>query len=393
MSYQSPPYIKPDPDGSFYQVSQGGFSSMGGNPEPIFNRGGFSSFDGHSPSSSMIPEDDLLESLNENYPEFSAVVSQDLQSQSQFSAPQNMGVGGYLSPPNRNVPLNSGSPFDDYSNRQMYQQTPSGSGSAPRQMMPESHTQRFLNVNEYNRPQKQSGMNSVSIPNSVGSWGAGGTPESFDQTFSPPPAIKGEGADKQNLLMMEKRRRRRESHNAVERRRRDNINEKIQELASLIPEHLLEGTGFTHNNNPGSGVNVGSVGTEVSTPGGTSGTPGLSASAAAALGRDGKPNKGIILKKSVDYIRQLQLAQEELRRKNEELEKRLQRLELRDGNDENLRVGNQTGSQDYLKTTPSKSDSDDFADFEYADNVFDTSLQGLGDDLSTTSRFSNMEIN
>lgn len=38
----------------------------------------------------------------------------------------------------------------------------------------------------------------------------------------------------------EKRRRRRESHNAVERRRRDNINEKISELATLIPECMLD---------------------------------------------------------------------------------------------------------------------------------------------------------
>ena len=40
------------------------------------------------------------------------------------------------------------------------------------------------------------------------------------------------------MIANEKRRRRRESHNAVERRRRDNINEKISELATLIPEHL-----------------------------------------------------------------------------------------------------------------------------------------------------------
>ncbi|KAJ7804379.1 hypothetical protein B0H14DRAFT_3883451 [Mycena olivaceomarginata] len=46
---------------------------------------------------------------------------------------------------------------------------------------------------------------------------------------------------KASLLAHEKRRRRRESHNAVERRRRDNINEKISELATLIPECLLEG--------------------------------------------------------------------------------------------------------------------------------------------------------
>lgn len=46
--------------------------------------------------------------------------------------------------------------------------------------------------------------------------------------------------DKQTLLANEKRRRRRESHNAVERRRRDNINEKISELATLIPECMLD---------------------------------------------------------------------------------------------------------------------------------------------------------
>lgn len=49
--------------------------------------------------------------------------------------------------------------------------------------------------------------------------------------------------DKQALLANEKRRRRRESHNAVERRRRDNINEKISELATLIPECMLDGSG------------------------------------------------------------------------------------------------------------------------------------------------------
>lgn len=47
---------------------------------------------------------------------------------------------------------------------------------------------------------------------------------------------------------MEKRRRRRESHNAVERRRRDNINERIAELATLIPESMLDPNG----NNPSS---------------------------------------------------------------------------------------------------------------------------------------------
>jgi len=37
-----------------------------------------------------------------------------------------------------------------------------------------------------------------------------------------------------------KRRRRRESHNLVERRRRDNINERIHDLGTLVPQHRLE---------------------------------------------------------------------------------------------------------------------------------------------------------
>lgn len=63
---------------------------------------------------------------------------------------------------------------------------------------------------------------------------------------------------------MEKRRRRRESHNAVERRRRDTINERINELGTLLPESMLDSNG------------------------------------------PNKPNKGVILKKLVEHIRFLQ---------------------------------------------------------------------------------------
>jgi hypothetical protein len=55
---------------------------------------------------------------------------------------------------------------------------------------------------------------------------------------SPPATAKGKHTDGDGLS--EKRRRRRESHNAVERRRRDNINERIGELAGLIPGVLFE---------------------------------------------------------------------------------------------------------------------------------------------------------
>ncbi|KAF9215072.1 hypothetical protein BGZ59_002391 [Podila verticillata] len=82
------------------------------------------------------------------------------------------------------------------------------------------------------------------------------------------------------LLMNEKRRRRRESHNAVERRRRDNINEKIQELSTLLPECYVDSAN--------------------------------------------KPNKGVILRKSVDYIRHLQQLVASQANRNQELETQLQ---------------------------------------------------------------------
>ncbi|EIW74430.1 HLH-domain-containing protein [Coniophora puteana RWD-64-598 SS2] len=54
------------------------------------------------------------------------------------------------------------------------------------------------------------------------------------------PVSAGPGQSDPLTVLSEKRRRRRESHNAVERRRRDNINERISELAGLIPSALFE---------------------------------------------------------------------------------------------------------------------------------------------------------
>ena len=84
----------------------------------------------------------------------------------------------------------------------------------------------------------------------------------------------------------EKRRRRRESHNAVERRRRDNINEKIQELATLLPEYA-----------------------------------GLSTDAGAP-----KPNKGVILRRSVEFLRHIVGVTHRLADRNRELESVLKRI-------------------------------------------------------------------
>ncbi|KAI9596608.1 helix-loop-helix DNA-binding domain-containing protein [Syncephalis fuscata] len=94
-------------------------------------------------------------------------------------------------------------------------------------------------------------------------------------------------AHKQAQLMYEKRRRRRESHNAVERRRRDNINEKIQELAILLPDC---------NADP-----------------------------------NNKPNKGAILRKSVDYIRRVQQVMHQQNQRNQELEALVAQLQRERG--------------------------------------------------------------
>eukprot|EP00158_Paraphelidium_tribonemae_P007044 Partr_v1_DN28087_c1_g1_i3_m57484 putative transcription factor len=68
------------------------------------------------------------------------------------------------------------------------------------------------------------------------------------------------GADLgKHAILMERQRKRRESHNAVERRRRDHINDRIQELAILVPDC-----------------------------------------------ESSKSNKGIILRKTTDYVRFLQ---------------------------------------------------------------------------------------
>jgi hypothetical protein len=84
--------------------------------------------------------------------------------------------------------------------------------------------------------------------------------------------------------VMEKRRRRRESHNLVERRRRDNINDRIQELGLLLPDNTLDGAN--------------------------------------------KPNKGQILRKSVEQIKLLQNEVNMYQSKVQELESLLDRYKL-----------------------------------------------------------------
>jgi len=163
-------------------------------------------------------------------------------------------------------------------------------------------------------------------------------------------------ASKQALIANEKRRRRRESHNAVERRRRDNINEKITELATLIPECLLDpndvpsasGTAATLTmpaslSASSDDLLFGAI-TGGSAPGATAAAaaaPAASAGGAKKEEKDGsaepddkdgpdggaggvKANKGMILRKSVEYIRYLQQLVSAQASRNRDLEQQLQ---------------------------------------------------------------------
>jgi hypothetical protein len=113
-----------------------------------------------------------------------------------------------------------------------------------------------------------------------------------------------------------KRRRRRESHNMVERRRRDNINERIQELSHLVPQHRLEDEKVRKhlmNNSPLSPT-LGATG--MSPPQATSllaGGNGRRAAGNITTGipvedKDKGPNKGDILNGSVSWTRDLMWA-------------------------------------------------------------------------------------
>jgi capsule polysaccharide export protein KpsE/RkpR len=84
--------------------------------------------------------------------------------------------------------------------------------------------------------------------------------------------------------LFDKKKRRRESHNAVERRRRDNINERIFELSTLLPERDAN-----------------------------------------------KNNKGTILRKSVDHVRLLHEKVNQYQKRVQELETMLDMYRMRWG--------------------------------------------------------------
>jgi len=133
-------------------------------------------------------------------------------------------------------------------------------------------------------------------------------PAKVDTGHHPAPAYQSQEA---------KRRRRRESHNMVERRRRDNINERIQELSHLVPQHRLEDEKVRKhlaNNGP---LSPTLAATGMSPPQATSLLAGGGRRATGAgnitMGipieeKDKGPNKGDILNGSVGWTRDLMWA-------------------------------------------------------------------------------------
>lgn len=93
-----------------------------------------------------------------------------------------------------------------------------------------------------------------------------------------------------------------------ERKRRDNINEKIQELLTLIPSELFEESSASIGQHTENEIALGA----------SNKNPGT---------KDGRPNKGQILTKSIEYIQYLQNLIDENNRKEVELTLKLKNLE------------------------------------------------------------------
>ncbi|KKZ68463.1 hypothetical protein EMCG_05922 [[Emmonsia] crescens] len=115
-----------------------------------------------------------------------------------------------------------------------------------------------------------------------------------------------------------KRRRRRASHNMVERRRRDNINERIQDLSHLVPQHRLEDDKIRKqlvNNSAlatcagGSGLSPTNAATSLLAGGsGRRATAGNITMGIPIEEKEKGPNKGDILNGAVGWTRDLMWA-------------------------------------------------------------------------------------
>lgn len=152
------------------------------------------------------------------------------------------------------------------------------------------------------------GANHAQISEILKSGKHASMPAKVDPNHHPAPAYQSQEA---------KRRRRRESHNMVERRRRDNINERIQELSHLVPQHRLEDEKVRKHLANNSPLSPTLAATGMSPPPATSLLAGGGRRATGAgnitMGipieeKDKGPNKGDILNGSVGWTRDLMWA-------------------------------------------------------------------------------------
>ena len=128
---------------------------------------------------------------------------------------------------------------------------------------------------------------------------------------------KMEGAANPGVQSQEaKRRRRRESHNLVERRRRDNINDRIQDLGTLVPQHRLEDEKVRKHLQTNAPLSPSITNAELSPPNAATsllaGPQGRRATGSGNItqglpieDKDKGPNKGDILNSSVAWTRDL----------------------------------------------------------------------------------------
>ena len=133
-----------------------------------------------------------------------------------------------------------------------------------------------------------------------------------------------------------KRRRRRESHNLVERRRRDNINERIHDLGTLVPQHRLEDEKVRKHLQTNAPLSPSITNAGMSPPAATSLLAGPSGRRATGAGgitqglpmeeKDKGPNKGDILNGSVAWTRDMMWYMHLKLRQEQELKELIQSL-------------------------------------------------------------------
>jgi len=119
---------------------------------------------------------------------------------------------------------------------------------------------------------------------------------------SMPKKVEHSGSSKPGSSLEAKRQKRRESHNAVERRRRNNINDRIQELSRLVPQHRLDDDALRKAIGNGTATAGAPTGSGMSPPRRTTGgiTQGLPMD-----DKDKGPAKGDVLNGAVSWTRDL----------------------------------------------------------------------------------------